>query len=257
MYHSVSSIAQGAMRDLAVPAETLTLQLSALVRAGYRLTGLTEALQLAATGAGQRVVALTFDDGYLDFLQLGMPILQDVGATATLYVPTSHVGQKATWLGADSSSVSRLMTWTELGDAAAEHIEIGSHGFVHHPVDVLPPAVLADELSRSRAELEQRLGVAVSSFCYPHGYTSRAVVRAVSRAGYANACVVGRRLHRLDHGSFEVDRLHITPAHSAEQVLDVVRTAGPNLLPAIKDALRPSWRVTRRVVQATTGRTLT
>ena len=45
MYHSVSTVPDGPMRPFAVPPALLREQLSALAGAGYRLVGLTEALE--------------------------------------------------------------------------------------------------------------------------------------------------------------------------------------------------------------------
>src|SRR3954464_3912929 len=84
MYHSVSAIA-GPLRDLAVPPKRLAEQLAALTAAGYRLVGLSEAGDLLGAGTPDRLIAVTFDDGYRDFLTAGVPALAAVGASATLY----------------------------------------------------------------------------------------------------------------------------------------------------------------------------
>ena len=79
MYHSVSAIG-GPLRDLAVPPKRLAEQLGALSAAGYRLVGLTEALDLLDAGSTEKLLAVTFDDGYRDFLTEGLPALANAGA---------------------------------------------------------------------------------------------------------------------------------------------------------------------------------
>src|SRR5690242_21615454 len=98
MYHSVSAVG-GPMRDLAVPPALLREQLQALAEAGYRLVGLTEALDLLAAGSTAKLIAVTFDDGYRDFLTEGVPVLKETGAGATLYASVGHLGGTAGWLG--------------------------------------------------------------------------------------------------------------------------------------------------------------
>ena len=98
MYHSVSAIA-GPMRDLAVPPGRLAEHLDALSDDGYRLVGLSEALDLLDAGSEDRLLALTFDDGYRDFLDAGVPALEKAGARATLYASVGHLGGSAGWLG--------------------------------------------------------------------------------------------------------------------------------------------------------------
>src|SRR4051812_37893841 len=194
MYHSVSAVG-GPLRDLAVPPQRLAEQLAALTAAGYRLVGLTTALDLLDRGSTENLIAVTFDDGYRDFLTPAVPAPTPAGAGATLYASVGHLGQHADWLGGSAAAFGPMLTWAELAEAGAAGVEIGNHSLIHHPLDVLPPAQLRDEIGRSHDELEQRLGLRVRSFAYPHGYHGRRVRDVVRAAGYDNATEVGRRLH--------------------------------------------------------------
>src|SRR5262245_51201778 len=118
MYHSVSA----AGGTLAVPPRLLTEQLSALRHAGYELVGLSEALDRP----DDHLLAVTFDDGYRDFLTAGLPVLQDLRIRATLYASTGHLGAHAGWLGPAAPAFGPLLTWDELAEVAASGIvEIG------------------------------------------------------------------------------------------------------------------------------------
>jgi peptidoglycan/xylan/chitin deacetylase (PgdA/CDA1 family) len=235
------------MRSLGVPPDLLREQLSALVAAGYRLIGLSEAVDLRRAGSAEPVVALTFDDGYADFLHAGLPVLSDLGATATLYVSVGHLGEPAAWLGAHAPAFGPLLTWEQVREVAAAGVEIGSHSLLHHPLDVLPPAQLAHEVHSSRDELADRLGVAVRSFCYPHGYHGRAVRAVVAEAGHDNACEVGRRLYTAGDDPLAIPRLQPTPDHSGQDLLRLAREGAPRLVPRLKRAAQPAWRQTRRL----------
>jgi peptidoglycan/xylan/chitin deacetylase (PgdA/CDA1 family) len=255
MYHSVSAVG-GPLRDLAVPPKRLAEQLAALSAAGYRLVGLSEALDLIAAGSTEPLVAVTFDDGYRDFLSEGVPALDSAGARATLYASVGHLGGYAGWLGRSAPDFGPMLTWSELAEVAAAGIEIGSHGLIHHPLDVLPPAQLRAEIVRSRDELEQRLQRPVRSFAYPHGYNGRRVRDAVSAAGHDNATEVGRRLHRPGERRLAIPRLQPTPDHTGPELIALVSTGGPQLVPRLKQLAQPGWRAVRRVARMT-GRTLT
>lgn len=255
MYHSVSA-ADGPLRDLAVPPRRLAEQLGALTAAGYRLVGLSAALDSLAAGPTEKLLAVTFDDGYRNFLTEALPVLTELSAGATLYASVGHMGTHADWLGRWAPDFGRLLDWSELADVAAAGIEIGNHSLVHHPLDVLPRAQLRDEVTRGRDELQQRLQLPVRSFAYPHGYHGRRVRDAVAKAGHDNACEVGRRLHRPGDRRFAVPRLMPTPDHSGADLVQLAATGGPQLVPQLKRFAQPAWRVVRRIARRA-GRELT
>ena len=248
MYHSVSAVG-GPLRDLAVPPRLLAEQLAALRAAGYRLVGLSEALDLLDAGGTERLLAVTFDDGYRDFLTAGVPALREAGAGATLYAAVGHLGGSAGWLGRWAADFGPMLTWPELAEVAAAGVEIGNHSLIHHPLDVLPPAQLRREVVRAREELEQRLQLGVRSFAYPHGYHGRRVRGAVAAGGHDNATEVGRRLYTPRERRFAVPRLQPTPAHSGADLVALVAGGGGRLAPRLKQAAQPGWRVARRAAR--------
>lgn len=255
MYHGICRV-EGPLRDLAVPPPRLAEQLAALTSAGYRLTGMTDALNRLATGPGEPMVVLTFDDGYANFLSSALPALREVDAGATLYVSTGHLGGTAGWLGSHAARFGPLLTWDELGRVAEAGIEIGNHSLLHHPLDVLPAAQVAREIIASREQLAHRLGVTVPSFAYPHGYHSARVRTAVLRAGHDNACEVGRRIYRAGDDRLAIPRLQATGDHTGAELLRLVQRGEGLVGPAAKRMARPGWRVVRRVAERF-GRKLT
>jgi peptidoglycan/xylan/chitin deacetylase (PgdA/CDA1 family) len=232
MYHGVPAEPDAVRDPLQVPVADFRAQLATLSADGWELLGLTEALCAKAAQPDRPIVALTFDDAYDDFLNAAA-VMAEFGARSTLYVPTGSVGHHG-YLG-----------WDQLSVLAAAGVEIGSHSRRHRPMDTLTPVVLGDELVRSRAELTARLGVEVRSFCYPHGYSSRQVRRAVADAGYLNACVIGRRLARSGDDRYALPRLQPRPAMSRSALRSLVASGEPGLAPIVKRALQPAWRWAR------------
>jgi peptidoglycan/xylan/chitin deacetylase (PgdA/CDA1 family) len=80
-----------------------------------------------------------------------------------------------------------LMTFEELGRLTADGHEIGSHSHTHPILTEVSDQTLGDELTRSLAVLEQRLGRKPSSLCYPNGNADERVVGAARAAGYRRA----------------------------------------------------------------------
>jgi peptidoglycan/xylan/chitin deacetylase (PgdA/CDA1 family) len=255
MYHSVSAMA-GPMRDLAVPPRRLAEHLDALNDAGYRLVGLSEALDLLDAGTDDKVLALTFDDGYRDFLTAGLPALEKAGARATLYASVGHLGGSAGWLGRWAPDFGPMLTWAELGVVAAAGIEIGNHGLIHHPIDVLPGRRLRHEIVVARDRLEQHLRHPVRSFAYPHGYNGRRVRGVVAWAGHDNATEVGRRLHTATSPRFAIPRLQPLPTHSGPELVALCEQGESGLVPRLKRVAQPGWRIARRAAR-TAGWNLT
>lgn len=254
MYHSVGTLGSGsAVADpLSIDRDVIDEQWSALRSAGWRLLGLTAALRAQGADPTARIVGVTFDDARDDFVHVP-ELLERHDATATLYVPTAHVGGD----GAPVHYAGRVLTWEQLAQLPADRVEIGSHAHRHMPTDVLPERELADDVRRSKAMLEERLGRRVWSFCYPNGYASVREARIVAHAGYSNACIVGRRLSRWSDDPFRLPRLQVLPSHDGARIVELVSRGEPGWAPRAKEMAHPPWRRVRRTVYATSGRVLT
>ena len=215
MYHSIGGPMPERLAELSVAPARLREHLDTLLGAGYRLLGLDAAR--AAHARGEAVVALTFDDGYPDFLEAALPVLEEVGAGATLYVPTRHLGGTTTWL-----PDARLPLMDEDAVVAASRrpgIEIGSHAARHVPLDVLRRRDLQEEVAESAAVLLDLLGAPATGFCYPHGYHSAPVRRAVRAAGFTHACAIGHRVSPAGEDAYALSRLLAAAADDGATLL--------------------------------------
>ncbi|HEY3481575.1 MAG TPA: polysaccharide deacetylase family protein, partial [Streptomyces sp.] len=162
-----------------------------LRRRGLTGVGVGELLRARAAGASARLVGLTFDDGYADFLDLAVPLLRWYGHTATVFVLPGRLGGSNDW---DQEGPRKpLLTADGIREAAAAGMEIGSHGLLHQDLtaEATPEdAVLAAEVADSRHLLRDITGTAPDGFCYPYGALDPRALRAVRRAGYGYACAV-------------------------------------------------------------------
>jgi peptidoglycan/xylan/chitin deacetylase (PgdA/CDA1 family) len=79
----------------------------------------------------------------------------------------------------------QMLTWEEVGQLAGAGVEIGSHGVyheIHHANQ--PEAVRRKELTKSKTELEQRLGRPCRYFAFPNGDFNKDSAAEVQAAGY-------------------------------------------------------------------------
>lgn len=247
MYHSAPERGPGSR--LAVPRPQIDRQWRALRSDGWTLRGLTEALDLSRANPAARIAAVTFDDGYSDFLGV-LDLLSKHDARATLYLPTSYLDIAGRGHGP-------WLSWQEAAVLPRELVEIGSHAHAHRPLDVLSQADLDYEVRHSRQLLTDRIGAEPISFCYPNGYSSQRVRHAVASAGYLNACVIGRRLADPIGPSYAVPRVQVTPAHDERSILRLVRSGETGLMPSLKRIAYPAWRMARFAAYRTTGKMLT
>lgn len=214
-YHAVHPLRRD---DVNVTPENFAQQMAWLAHSGYR--GVSLANYLACTKAdpraAERLIAITFDDGYQDNLTYAWPILAQHSFTATIFMITDLVGAQTPhyqpWLQTYPdvpSTAYRYLSWEELGDLQAKGAEIGSHTCSHPYLDQLGLAAQAVEIEHSKRTLESELATTITSFCYPAGHFTDATLTLVRKAGYQQAVVTPWRRGQIRGDSFTLKRVGI------------------------------------------------
>ncbi|MGX1369909.1 peptidoglycan/xylan/chitin deacetylase (PgdA/CDA1 family) [Streptomyces canus] len=203
MYHSVTDCPDDPYHITVTP-DRLERQLRWLALRGVRGVSMAELLAARARGGARRLVGLTFDDGYADFVEHALPVLRRLDFGATLFVLPGRLGGDNAWdpLGPRKP----LLTADGIRQAARAGIEIGSHGLTHVDLTAVDALRLKAETVESRAALEELLGAPVDGFCYPYGTVDGRAVEAVRGAGYRYACAIDPGPLT---GPFALPRLHI------------------------------------------------
>jgi peptidoglycan/xylan/chitin deacetylase (PgdA/CDA1 family) len=194
-----------------------------------------------------RYAVLTFDDGFADFLYAALPVLQDVGISATLYVTTGYVGGRSEWLRSIGEGDHRMLSWDEVRICAAAGIEIGAHSVTHAALDTLPDRTLSAEIVESKAALEHQLGIPATSFAYPFGYYDRRVVAATRHAGFQTACAVADAFSSDQDSPLEIRRIKAYSSLSAQALAHLL--VHPRTQPPIRNSSVATylWRSMRRL----------
>lgn len=180
-----------------------------LKQLGLRGVSLGEALSLRARGAAGRVVAITFDDGYLDNLREAAPILREFGFGATCYVVSGTLGTYNQWDADLLNARKPLMAADDLRAWLGEGLELGSHTRSHPHLDAIDAAQAEDEIAGSRADLERITGARIEHFCYPYGCYNDQIVKAVAAAGYRSAVTTERGRVTPDDDAYRLPRISI------------------------------------------------
>jgi peptidoglycan/xylan/chitin deacetylase (PgdA/CDA1 family) len=204
MYHSV---AYGAGPTF-MPPELFAGQLDALQETGYRVARLDDLSRWrrGETEFPNRTAILTFDDALSDFADAAVPPILNRGWSATVFVPTSWVGRRSDWRGADVSQ--QVLDWPELRSLHAAGVAVGSHAETHSDLTKLPLEKAAAEIADSKTRLEQELGASVTTFAAPYGAVDAPVRGEIARH-YELAA--GVKLGRVDAGSdpFDLPRIEM------------------------------------------------
>jgi peptidoglycan/xylan/chitin deacetylase (PgdA/CDA1 family) len=209
MYHSISDDQESGVhpyfRVNTAPA-VFARQMALLQETGWSVVPLAELLAPDARAAepGVRRVAITFDDGYEDFLLAAFPVLQRHGYPSSVFLPTDYIGdQPIAFKG------RRCLTWGQVRELANAGVEFGSHTASHPQLHGLAPEAREEELRRSKSAIEQRLGRGADGFCYPYAFPQHdAAFRdslrgALARGGYAyGVCTVLGRVRQGDDRYF-------------------------------------------------------
>lgn len=193
MYHALSPACTSGFGRWTLSPDRFESHLRYLSQEGYRTVTVAELAERRRRGAlesSTRLIALTFDDAYADFLDVAMPALLRYGMTATLFVPTGYVGGRSGWMCADGEGDRAVLTWSQLGEISRHGVEIGAHSHTHPELDRLRARGQVEEARLSKLLLEQHLGVPVTSFAYPFGHYDQQVREAVAAEGYISACTM-------------------------------------------------------------------
>ena len=108
-------------------------------------------------GQGERVIGLSFDDGYRDVAENALPVLEDLGFTATVFIVTGAVDGTVTFGWYERQP--ELLSWAEIEHLdASSALSFEAHSETHANLLTLSPDEARWELARSKATLESRLG---------------------------------------------------------------------------------------------------
>ena len=156
---------------------------AAVLSSGARVVGVCELVaELASPTGVERLVALTFDDGFASVARNAAPVLASSSSTtATVFCVPGHLGGRNDW-ASDPSWRVRLAARDGRRHSqalAAAGVEIGSHGFAHLPASEPRGVALEREIEGSREVLERLTGTESAAYAYP-SVRSRTRRRGVS-----------------------------------------------------------------------------
>ena len=188
-YHRVSDDPD----PLAISPRRFEEQMDLLAAEGFRVVDVVEAGRLLTSGERiDRVVALSFDDGYRDVAEHALPVLERRRFRATVFVATGVADGTArfSWYARQPP----VLGWSDIVALdAGSALTFEAHTVTHPNLTALTEDAAAREIGDSKCELEAKLGRPVTGFCYPAGLYGARERELVARAGFevATTCEPG------------------------------------------------------------------
>jgi peptidoglycan/xylan/chitin deacetylase (PgdA/CDA1 family) len=211
-YHRVAADGD----ELAVHPRRFREQMEYLARNGYRVVDVLELADLLDGGEvsgsepltpGERpgelpprTIGLNFDDGYLDVAEHALPVLEELGFRATVFVATGVTDGRTSFAWYEGRQPP-VLSWEQIRHLDARGtLRFEAHTVSHPNLLAVDDKAAEREIVESKRELESQLGREVSAFSYPAGLFGERERRLVVAAGYrvAVGCEPGVNLPETD-----------------------------------------------------------
>ncbi len=144
-----------------------------------------------------RKAAITFDDGLADVYTVAYPYLIQKGIPFTIFPVTDFLDKPG------------YITTAQLAEMSKNPlVTVGSHGVSHEIFTKMSSAQKKDELVRSKALIEDKIGRTVNIFAYSHGQNDKETRRYAKCYKYALA-TSGRPLNFITKQKMRIPRINI------------------------------------------------
>ena len=208
MYHKIGPCPQGALvPHHYVSTRRFSNHVLALVKFGFTSKQLCDLV--FDQDQSQKLTALTFDDGYSNFADLAVPILQKHGQKATVFVVAGLLGATNEWDVKIGDKPEPLMSLEQLVEIQRMGFEVGSHSMTHARLTELNQNDANLEIQDSKRALSEQLGQTIETFCYPYGSQNESLRAMVRDAGYKYACSVEKGWNHSTTDPYCLKRINV------------------------------------------------
>ncbi len=135
-------------------------------------------------------VVITFDDAYV-CLEDAAEIMAEFGFRGCCFAISDFVGKSNSW---DYQFLNRKLQHADyrlLRQLVSEGWEVGSHTKCHAFLPTIPHPTVFENLQQSKVDLENNLGVPVSSLSYPYGKCNKTICEMAKKCGFKIAVSLG------------------------------------------------------------------
>lgn len=212
MYHRIGErVKKSIVPDHYVPERLFDSHLRGLKRRGYRIISLEELHRLFHTRNTNfdKLIVLSFDDGFENFYTKGLPILAQHKVPASVFLVADCIGNTNKWCIEQGDVTEPMMTVEQIREARKIGMEFGSHTITHPNLPECEDEHASAEIGASKKQIESMVGFPIDWFSYPYGYYGDRDRRLVEESGYL-AGLSTRRIGNTERTDrFALGRLNV------------------------------------------------
>jgi peptidoglycan/xylan/chitin deacetylase (PgdA/CDA1 family) len=209
-YHSICDVRDDSIN---VHPKSFIWQIGYYLKKGYRSIDLDD-LIIGDFEKKEKLLLITFDDGYENNYSVAFPILKKFNLKAHIFLTVNLIDTKEIlWWDVSKTkykqkNLFRILNWNQIFEMKNYGIKFGSHTLNHPKLTEISTSEVRFEVNKSREILSDKLGVDIDSFCYPHGDYNKEVLETVKKAGYKNAVVTSGNDNNYE-GNYCLERIGI------------------------------------------------
>jgi peptidoglycan/xylan/chitin deacetylase (PgdA/CDA1 family) len=208
MYHSVSLSKSEA---LTISVNKLEEQFAYLAEKGFKTYHFKELMGFAKLPSEKSIV-ITFDDAYVNQMELALPLLEKYDLKATFFVPLAYLGKTDEW----NTATLDIMNAAQLNSLDSRIIELGYHSFYHNKYSELSKTEIEEDCRLCIESVSENKLPISAVLAYPYGNFPRKTskkeefIRQLKKHPIEFGTRIGNRLNRFPFRKpFEIQRIDV------------------------------------------------
>ncbi len=192
------------LKGLYLSPKLFSVQMAELAGAGFSAPPLDGIL--APPDGRHPSVFFTFDDGFRDVFEHGLPMLRQHRFSGIQFLVSDLVGKTNLWQRRVGDVSEPLMDEVQVREWLAAGQQIGAHTRTHPWLSRISEDAAREEIVWSKKAIEDMFGIPVVHFCYPYGDWNQRIRDLVAEAGYHTACTTESGINVAGASPFELKR---------------------------------------------------
>lgn len=225
LYHKVS---ENVSNGMTVTIAQLSEQFDFIRSEGYNTITTGELIEQIynQTPLPEKPILITFDDGYVNNLELAFPLLKKYGLRATVFLPTQYIGNKSSW----EENADDVMSVQQLNSADPQLIDYALHSHKHFNYKNASAGEIKTDLEKNLQSMNEA-GIKYSPvFAYPYGgrpkdaSTLSSMRSVMKELNIKLAFRIGNRINKFPiRDVYEIKRISISGEDSLRTFITKLR----------------------------------